>query len=239
MRHTAAIAALLLAGCSAPQGQYGPGGRFALPLKADPSQLVATEIAFARAAQENGQWTAFANYAAANAVMFVPQGVAAPAWLRGQANPTQAVRWQVHEVWSSCDGSLAVTRSAAQWPDGAPGRFVTVWERQRNDRYRWVAHQGERLAQPLAAPELIATSVAACDPVPAAQATMPASAAPNRPQGSSTDGTLHWSIQVDPSCRRTTTISLWRGAEAGRGRVLESTVEPPRAEDGAAPPACG
>ena len=65
--------------------------------------------AFARAAQEKGQWTAFREYAADDALMFVPQPVAAKDWLKKQANPAQAVTWQPYAVWSSCDGSLAVT----------------------------------------------------------------------------------------------------------------------------------
>ena len=79
---------------------------------ANPSAIVATEIAFAREAQDKGQWTAFADYAADNAVMFVPQPTAAKAWLKGRANPPKAVAWQPYSVWMSCDGSLAESKGA-------------------------------------------------------------------------------------------------------------------------------
>lgn len=133
-------------------------------LRASPSEVLATELAFARAAQDKGQWTAFAEYAAETAVMFVPQPVVAQDWLKGRANPPQAVRWQPHQVWSSCDGSLAVTKGAWQRPDGSVGYFTTVWQRQKKAKngYRWVLDQGDRLAEPLAAPEMLEAKVADC-----------------------------------------------------------------------------
>jgi len=171
----AALALVLIAGFGAGQAQGQAGGqRFDLERsesdredrfrRADPSTVVAAELAFARAAQEKGQWIAFAEYATEDAVMFVPAPVNAQDWLKKRPNPPQAVRWQPHEVWSSCDGSLAVSKGAWQRPDGSVGYFTTVWERQakEKDGYRWVLDQGDALAEPLAAPEMIAARVAEC-----------------------------------------------------------------------------
>lgn len=132
--------------------------------RADPSRVVASELAFARAAQEKGQWTAFAEYSTSDAVMFVPEAVNARNWLRGQRNPPASVSWQPHQVWSSCDGSLAVTKGAWQRPDGTTGYFTTVWARQRDGSYKWVMDQGDTLAEPLEAPEMIEARVAQCEP---------------------------------------------------------------------------
>lgn len=156
---TAALA-LALAACTP-----GPGLRNHEPLRADPSKVVAAELAFARTAQEKGQWTAFAEYAADDAVMFVPEAVNAHDWLKGRANPPQAVRWQPYQVWSSCDGSLAVTKGAWQRAGGTVGYFTTVWRRRdgRNADYRWVMDQGDALTLPLAAPEMIGAAVAQCE----------------------------------------------------------------------------
>src|SRR5690606_10184248 len=44
-------------------------------LRANAAGVVAAELAFARAAQEKGQWSAFAEYATDDAVMFVPEAV--------------------------------------------------------------------------------------------------------------------------------------------------------------------
>jgi len=190
--------------------------------RADPAAVVAVELAFARAAQEDGQWTAFADYAADGAVLFVPQPVDAQDWLKGRANPPQAVRWQPHQVWSSCDGSLAVTKGAWQRPDGSVGYFTTVWQRQGKKKveYRWVMDQGDVLAEPLPAPEMIQATTADCtgvtvSPVPPAGA----------PQGNSDDETLWWSVVVNPDFSRTLTVDLWQNGKLNE--VLRSDVAAP------------
>jgi hypothetical protein len=130
---------------------------------ADPDEVVAAEQAFARAVQEKGQWTAFAEYAGSDAVMFVPQAVKARDWLAGRADPPQGVRWQPHDVWMSCDGSLAVTRGGWQRPDGSVGYFTTVWALgEDQDGYRWILDQGDTLEQPLSAPTAVRETVGDC-----------------------------------------------------------------------------
>lgn len=167
-----ALAASLLASCAS-DGPRARGHRLDLggPYsdredlnRADPSKVIAAELAFARLAQEKGQWTAFAETSDGDAVMFVPEAVNAHDWLKGRANPPQAVRWQPHQVWSSCDGSLAVTKGAWQRPDGTVGYFTTVWERKRDGDYKWVLDQGDGLEQALAAPAMIGAAVAQCEP---------------------------------------------------------------------------
>src|SRR5690606_30179687 len=108
---------------------------------ANPSAVIAAEMAFARAAQEKGQWTAFRQYATRDAVMFVPEPVNAQQWLRGQADPAQAVTWQPYQVWSSCDGSFAVSTGGATYPGGVQSNFVTVWQKQTDGKYLWVLDQ--------------------------------------------------------------------------------------------------
>ena len=142
-----------------PASAPGPGA--ARNSYANPSAVIATEIAFAQLAQEKGQWTAFAAYAAVDGVMFAPGMVYAQAWLKGRANPASAVRWQTHEVWSSCDGSLMVSHGA--WQGGkANGYFTTRWQRQKDGKYKWILDHGDALAQPQAAPDMLAGHVADC-----------------------------------------------------------------------------
>ncbi|MFM5895161.1 MAG: hypothetical protein ACKOQM_12130, partial [Novosphingobium sp.] len=101
---------------------------------ANPSAVIAAEIAFAQLAQAKGQWTAFKETAAPDAVLFTPAMVLAQAWLRNRPNPAHAVAWQPHQVWSSCDGSLMVTTGA--WQNaGKTGWFTTVWQRQNKGGY--------------------------------------------------------------------------------------------------------
>ncbi len=190
--------------------------------RADTAAVVAAELAFARAAQDKGQWTAFAEYATKDAVMFVPQPVAAQSWLKGRANPPQAVRWQPYQVWSSCDGSLAVTKGAWQRADGSVGYFTTVWQRQRKkkDGYRWVLDQGDALAAPLAAPEMIQGTVADCgraaDAPESEQADWEANseaAGLAAGSGASEDGSLTYRYRVQPSGARVFEVFLLKGGK--------------------------
>ena len=204
----AALVALVLVatGC-APQS----GIRTERELRADPSKVIATELAFARAAQDKGQWTAFAEYATGDAVMFVPQPVNARDWLRGRENPAQAVRWQPQQVWSSCDGTLAVTKGPWQRPDGSVGYFTTVWQRQRDREYKWVMDQGDGLAQPLPPREMIEAKVADCQTPPGAA---PADMVPTGQTfgGSSRDGTLAWDVLAQADGSRVVNARYWDGS---------------------------
>lgn len=112
-----------------------------VPLRpiANPSEVAATDIAFARAAREDGQWTAFRRYAADGAVIHGRDGViTADPWLAAQDDPEVPVQWTPTAVWSSCDGSTAVSQGKFVDPEGQWGYYVTAWERQRDGRYRWV-----------------------------------------------------------------------------------------------------
>lgn len=214
MRRAAGIAALalsamLLASCSGGSGLSDRDRRFTRNLRpvAQPGEVVAVELAFARAAQEEGQWTAFAEYATDDAVMFVPQPVNAQQWLKGQANPAQAVKWQPHQVWSSCDGSLAVTKGPWQRPDGSQGYFTTVWERQKNGEYKWVMDQGDVLATPLPEPDMVKAEVADCTRPPA-PVVMSNRDGNIRSEGRSADDTLYWSVNVRPDGSRSVLVKL-------------------------------
>jgi hypothetical protein len=232
VRPALAVALALIASLGAASAQGQSRDRDEDYRRADASAVVAAELAFARAAQEKGQWTAFAEFAAEDAVMFVPEPVNARAWLKGRANPPQAVRWQPHQVWSSCDGSLAVTKGAWQRPDGSVGYFTTVWQRQGNRRkveYRWVLDQGDTLAEPLAAPDMIGAKTAVC---PARLRNEPAAA--SLPQctaqgcsggGRSNDGTLEYRYDTQPNGARTLRVSLMTGE--AMEEVLRSDVAAP------------
>ena len=236
-----AAMALALVGCTAAGPRDLPPGTV---VTANPSAVVATELAFARAARERGQWTAFREYAAEDAVMFVPGAVRAQEWLKGRADPMQAVQWQVHQVWMSCDGSLAVTQGAAQWPDGRPGRFVTAWQRQRDGNYRWVMDEGDFVAAPIPAPDFIRTEVASCDPLPPMSQSVDSAGGTWR-GWSSADRTLHAGVRVDPWCGRTVGVRVFRGngvegdpprTPTGSQEVLSISVPPPAVPAGTAPP---
>ena len=166
MKAAAILLALMVGGCTlAPDD--GGNAPSAPMLRADfaqesANQILRTEGRFAAAAQRDGQWTAFAAFAAPDARLFVPQPVNAQDWLRGRANPAVAVRWQPHRVIISCDGTLAATFGAVQHADGRNGWFTTIWQRQDDGAWKWVADNGGFVSRPIAAPDSPAIEVAEC-----------------------------------------------------------------------------
>lgn len=218
-----AFLVLAMAGASlaATAGAREPHPRRAGIGTANPSALIAAEIAFARAAHAKGQWTAFRDFADEEAVMFVPQPVLAKAWLKGRKDPPAAVQWQPYQVWMSCDGTLGVTKGAWQRPDGAVGYFTTIWKRQKNGDYRWVLDQGDTLKTPLAEPDMLSAVVADC---PVGRRDGPPPATPDNAKakpreagmdgsGRSDDGTLGWTYHAGAGNTRTLAVSLRKGGE--------------------------
>ncbi len=200
----AAVTLSLVAGCA--QGA-DPRKR---PLAANPSAYVAAEIAFARLAQEKGQWTAFRETSAPDAVMFVPQRVKARDWLKAQANPAEAVKWQPHAVYVSCDGNAGATTGAWQ-KGGGNGYFTTVWLRDPiSGKINWVLDHGDALTAPRAAPDFIESKQAKCGSRPA----VPIEAGDEGDDmavGLSPDQTLSWTSTVHPDQSRRLVIRLWDG----------------------------
>ena len=150
MRIVALLAATaVLASCASSKGpprtvlEYIDKVLESVPAQANPSKVVATELAFARSARENGQWTAFAEFAAPGAVLHGQRGVIeAGPWLAKQSNPTVPVQWTPTAVWSSCDGKMAVSHGKFADPDGQWGFYVTAWELRPDDQYRYTYDTG-------------------------------------------------------------------------------------------------
>ena len=151
MRHAAALLALGALALSACASQRPKGPPPAVinrvlagaPGAGQPSTIVAAEIAFARAAREQGQWTAFRQFAAPGALLHGANGpFPIEPWLATQTDPPEAVQWEPRAVVVSCDGALAVSQGRYRDPAGKVGNFVTVWERQSSGEYRYVFDAG-------------------------------------------------------------------------------------------------
>ena len=215
-------ASLALTACTA-TGPRTPYGRF-MEARANPGKVVATELAFARAAQEDGQWTAFAEYAADGGLLFGRSGaVEAKPWLKTQENPPAAVQWEPHRVWSSCDGSLAVTQGGFVDPDGQVGTFNTVWQRQADGEYRWVFDFGYPQADAPVKPEIIASKVATCEQRLAAPAVEQGARV-----STSQDGTLAWSFDLVGEGERR--YAVWLAGEEGWEQVVAVNLAADRGE---------
>jgi hypothetical protein len=233
MRYVALLALTTLAACAT-----GPRPPRAVPQSANPSALIAAEIAFNRLAAEKGQWTAFRETAAKEATMFVPDAVDAQSWLKGRANPAKSVSWQPYKVFMSCDGKTGVTTGAWQRPDGTVGYFTTVWQWQEKGKpdpklppnaltegeWKWVVDHGDTLPSPFIIPEMIETKVASCKGRGGAPITAPAEGAKMK-MGLSRDQSLNYSWVVNPDMSRTIEVNLWNGS--GFDTVLMNSVAAP------------
>lgn len=214
-----AMVALSLAGTALAREQ-----RRGLDRVANPAAVVATELAFARAAQEKGQWKAFRDYAAKDAVMFVPQPVNARDWLKKQPEPAQAVQWEPYRIWSSCDGSLAVSRGGWTRPDGSVGMFVTIWQRQKKGEYRWVLNDGKPLPAPMAKPEFLNGQVADCpEPGDAGFGDLRERRGKVPPPQTSDDGSLHYSWSLTPDGKHRHIVVQMRKGESMQ-TILDETL---------------
>lgn len=194
---------------------------------ANPSAVIAAELAFAKLAQEKGQWTAFRETATKDAVMFVPQMVLAQEHLKDKVDPANPVKWQPHQVWSSCDGSIGVTRGA--WQAGeATGWFTTIWQRQQKGQYKWIMDQGDALPMPLDPPDMIVAKVADC---PAGYRGSRQKRKdvkgkvvlgdPTQRSGQSDDGTLSWEVKVEPDGARRFAMALKLDGQMTPVQVVE------------------
>tara|TARA_R110000824_G_scaffold3839_12_gene18406 strand:- start:7159 stop:7875 length:717 start_codon:yes stop_codon:yes gene_type:complete len=200
---------------------------------ANPSAIVKAELSFARLAQEKGQWTAFRETAADEAIMFTPDLVNAQQWLKGKADPAQAVSWQPHKIYMSCDGSIGVSIGAWQSAKGAAGHFTTIWHQDdfgqrkpsKDVKWKWIFDDGVPLTTALAEPDYVETEVASCkskQPV----AVSPTGRTEMGKSGASADGSLIWNAAFTADGSRVVSVDL-ANEDGSFRRVHEYRVDAP------------
>ncbi|MGY6551114.1 MAG: hypothetical protein ACXIT4_04370 [Erythrobacter sp.] len=216
--------ALVLSACAG-QPRRGPPPKVidqvlrSAPGVAQPSTIVAVELAFSRLAKETTQSAAFLQYAAPDAQVHLPSGVVpVQQWLEQSGFPAAATRWQTRAVAISCDGLLAASTGRYLDAGGIIGNYVMIWERQSDNSYRWVYHAaGPDVPQPppRERPEDGDIVVTALDAVQGMIATCPRSgdAIPPPPAlaiaddlpsvaALSRDGTLRWRWQQEAGAQK-------------------------------------
>lgn len=112
------------------------------PVTAPHIAIAAAERAFARRAQTEGQWKAFRQTAAPDAIMFVPDAKPVAKALEGATEPPVPVMWWPATIAPSCDGTLGL--STGPWVragSGGHGTYTTIWKRTATG-YRWVLDHG-------------------------------------------------------------------------------------------------
>lgn len=235
MRTLVVLLALAIAGCAGGE-RIGDRRRAFLGSSAEPSAVIAAELAFARMAREKGQWTAFRETATDDALWPSPGWVNVKSDLAGTPDPAQAIVWEPDRVWSSCDGSFALSTGPATYPSGTRTRFATIWQRQDDGRYRWVLDQGFDLEAGYAAPEMIAAQIADCGER-RREPRYRARRGEGWQSGQSDDGTLAWSSELAADCSRRFTVRA-RRAGAMAEVFSAASAPPPAAPAGGPPPSC-
>jgi hypothetical protein len=215
MKHTAYLGpaftfglALVLSACTSPADKYPK-----LKLSANPSALVAEEIALKQASIIKGRVAALRDVTAPDGVMFVPQPVSAPAYLKTVPSLPQ-LEWQVHKVIMSCDGKTGVATGG--WSDAAKdkGYFTTVWQRyERADGSgKWLIAMlhNDALTAARKAPDYVETQTASCKGSAPANLIAPPIGVQMK-KGLSRDQSLSWTWQYRPDTSRELVVAIWDG----------------------------
>lgn len=223
MKASTPMLALALVGCAAGPRMNDPQRAY-LGTAADPSAVIAAELAFARMARETGQWTAFRDTATDDALWPSPGWVNVKQSLKGAPDPAQPIVWEPDSVTVSCDGSFALSTGPGTYPDGRKTRFATIWQRQDDGRYRWVLDQGFDLEADYRNPELIGATVADCgerrrETPPRARRGLAWQS------GQSDDGSLSWNTELKPDCGRTFVVRARR--DGAMAEVFRRDGAPP------------
>ena len=212
------------------------------PGQAQPSTVVAREIEFARAAREQGQWTAFRAFAAPGALIHGREGtLVAETWLAGRSDPAKAVQWEPRTIWMSCDGRLAVSQGRFTDPEGIVGNFYTVWRQQPDRQYLWAYDVGAPdNPQPpprrqfedgdivVTSIDAVRTDIARCfkrgEEMPVAPAVSLTDEYASG-GGISPDGTMQWRWEHHPDGRRKIMVNILK--REGWQTVLDETLPAP------------
>ncbi len=140
---------------------------------ANPSAVVAAEIAFAKMARDKGQWTAFRDTADKDADHVPAAGDQCAALVkRAQGSAQDHCLQQPGRVFTACDGSYAISTGPWQRPDGSTGTFITLWRQQSDGSYKWVLDFGSTKAFGADAEDGIEAKIADC-PARRAQGVSP------------------------------------------------------------------
>jgi len=218
----------------AASAQQGPprGDRLGPPPRpegqsyANSSAVLVADIAFARAAQADGQWTAFRETAAPDAVTLIAGPALALDWLKDRADPPQAARWNAQRLFMACDGRTGAASGVLTFPDGPVGSYTSIWQnlekpRAKKPKWRWVFNHGSLTPAPVSEGDMISSRTAVCTGEPkkllegvqmGPLAKGDEIAAPTASGArASADGTMVWRWNVRADGSRTVTIDLWNG----------------------------
>lgn len=104
----------------------------------EPGRVAAADFTYARTAREEGLAAAASASVAPGALLHLAAGpIEAGRWIGQLAADAWPGQWAPDSVWSSCDGTLAVSQGRYRLADGLVGTYVRVWALQGDRRYKW------------------------------------------------------------------------------------------------------
>jgi hypothetical protein len=193
-----------------------------VPQSANPSAIVAVELAFAREARDKGEVQAYKKYAAKDALIFRPQPVLFHDYSKSMKDDGKTARWQPHKIYMSCDGRTAISSGAWQRAD-ENGYYTMVWQwfpktkeaallqgTLGEGEWRWILRHGDTVQTPLPAVESIETKVASCKGKAGAPLVAPPVGAKMK-ANYAFDQSLQWTWVVKDNGTRSFTARLWNG----------------------------
>lgn len=141
------VGTLALAACVGQPQRRGPPAKVVeaalrgVPGVAQPSRIVAVEVALGQLAAELTPSAAMLNYASAAAQVQQPGGlISAQQWIGSSPPPVSMIKWNTRAVVMSCDGALAASTGRFTDASGLVGNYAMIWQRESNGSYRWLHH---------------------------------------------------------------------------------------------------
>ena len=125
-------------------------------------------------------------------------------------------------------GTYAVTRGVWQRP-GSTGSFATVWQRQKDGRYKWLLDMSLADETTAASPDTVNATVADCPRGPDRKPpVVPEISAASSPPSKSDDATLTWQAQVTDGGARQ--FTLWISKDGAMREVMGARLRTPGRE---------
>jgi hypothetical protein len=202
------VLTLVLMACTSPADKLPK-----LKLSANPSILVAEEIALKQAAKIKGRVAAEREVAAPDGITFGPGPISFRTYFN-TVSQLPLLDWQVHKVIMSCDGKTGVTTGA--WTDDKKnfGYFTTIWQRyeRSNGDGKWLIalSHGNTLTTPRQAPDYVETKTASCKGSAPANLTAPPVGVQMK-TSLSRDQSLSWTWQYRPATSYELVVATWDG----------------------------
>ena len=145
--HLIALSAMTLAACTTH-----------VPAQTAEQEMMAADRAFAAYALDVGPGQAFVDFAAEDVTIFPSGGVpatgkaAAEAWT-GAWPDDLVIEWAPEAAHASKSGDFGYTWGYAKFTrDGAAdvsyGKYITVWQRQADGSWKWIADMGSAAPAP-------------------------------------------------------------------------------------------